>query len=72
MQTMAQLTDEQKQSLRKRYASRLTFSKHSKYALKRCAGQCGCSDNLTEVTATPTPSGTYLLCPVCLADEEME
>ena len=35
-----------------------------------CAGHCGCSDNLTEVTATP--EGTYLLCPVCLADEEME
>ena len=37
-----------------------------------CAGRCGRSDNLAEVTATPTPTGTYLLCPRCLADEEQQ
>jgi len=35
-----------------------------------CAGRCGRSDDLTEVIATP--DGTYLLCPVCLAEEEQQ
>ena len=39
------------------------------------APRCRCceeTDNLAEVTATPTPTGTYLLCPRCLADEEQQ
>jgi len=35
----------------------------------RCAG-CGDTENLTECRAIPT--GTYLLCPRCLADEEQQ
>ena len=33
---------------------------------------CGETDNLTEVIATPMPTGTYHLCPRCLADEEQQ
>ena len=61
--------------LHKAYRNRLQFAKHSKHARRqqpKCAGRCEETDNLTEVTATPMPTGTYHLCPRCLADEEQQ